>query len=309
MARNLSPALLTKIDQINGCQGRWIIDCRELEGDRSYALRDLQESCLYSSLTVPQGDDARCWALYRTETLGLQYSKPTPEDAALYCASTGWKAKLLFVSDRINDDARWPGGYSAPSIVVSNARTFRNEFSKELEHADGDADGLALDVRFLTNDMIETIVALESYPLISEDDHSELELELQEEEWQNWAERDWREQVCKAIDSELPEEEERDGEEIIDAVEGVEDKLRELFHACCDQSNQYWEEQCCGHTSEGYWIRLEEVAKAITRDDLRNLTGLQLTPPDQLWRQEPYPWAGAEPAPLLPPVEAVEVGQ
>ena len=65
MTRNLSPELIRRINAIDGCSGRWLVDCRAVECDYSYALRDLKESCLYSSLLVPVGDDHRCWALYR----------------------------------------------------------------------------------------------------------------------------------------------------------------------------------------------------------------------------------------------------
>jgi hypothetical protein len=35
--------------------------------------------------------------------------------------------------------------------------------------------GVVLDVRFVTDEMLETVEALESYPLISDDEHSQLE--------------------------------------------------------------------------------------------------------------------------------------
>ena len=296
MARKLSPELLRRIDSLSGCQGRWIVDCRELEGNYSYALRDLQESCLYSSLLVPVGDDARCWALYRLETLGLERgNNPTPEDAALYCAHTGWQARLLFVADRLNDDCSWPGGYSAPSIYRSNARVFRDQFSKELEAgADGDADGVALDVRFVSDEMLETIGSLESYCILDEDDHSQLELELQQEAWELWAASDWRQLVCKAIDAVLPEDATTDGDEILSAMPDEDSKLAELFHNCCEWTNTYWFED-----GTDQWVDLDRVAEALDLHTVRDFTGLQLLSPDQAWRTEPYPWPGAEPAPLL----------
>lgn len=297
MSRKLSPALLSRIDRLSGCRGRWIVDCREIEGNYSYALRDLQESCLYSSLLVPVGDDARCWALYRLETLGLERGNtPTPEDAALYCAHTGWKSRLLFVSEFLAEDCSWPGGYSPSAVYRSNARVFRDKFRRELEEgADGDGPDIALDVRFVTDDMLETLEALEDYPLIAEDDHSELEMELQEEAWDNWAASDWRRLVCSALDDALPEDCERDADEILDAIPDADDKLRELFHACAESSNTYWQEESDGDQ----WIDLERVAGALDLADLRDLTGLQLLPPDQQWRKEPYPWPDGSTAPLI----------
>lgn len=308
MPRNLSPALLARIDRLSGCRGRWIVDCREIEGDYSYALRDLQESCLYSSLMVPVGDDHRCWALYRGEALGLEIGyRPTPEDAALYCAHTGWRSRLLFVSDFLREDCSWPGGYSPPAVYRSNARVFRDEFSRELELADGDGPDVALDVRYVTAEMLETLEALESYPLISEDDHSELEFQDQQEAWDSWAASDWRRLVCSAVDQYLPEGFPFDGDDLISRLGSREDeKLRALFDQCCDASNTYWFED----GDAGQWVDLDRVAGALTLEDLRELTGLPLEDPamlekrerwedQQRWRAEPYSWAGADPAPLL----------
>jgi len=308
LQRKLSPALLARIDRLSGCRGRWIVDCREIEGARSYALRDLQESCLYSSLLVPVGDDHRCWALYRGEALGLDTgSRPTPEDAALYCAHTGWRSRLLFVSEFLREDCSWPGGYSPSAMYRSNARVFRDEFSSELEKADGDGPDLALDVRYVTAEMIETLEALESYPLISEDDYGELELQDQQEAWDLWAASDWRRLVCAAVDQHLPDGFHFDGDDLISRPGNREDeKLRGLFDQCADLANEYWEEESDG----SQWVDLERVAAALTLEDLRDLTGLQLEDPavtenrerwedQQRWRCESYPWPGADSSPLL----------
>lgn len=307
MARKLSPALLARIDRLSGCRGRWIVDCRELEGDRSYALRDLEESCLYSSLLVPVGDDHRCWALYRLEVLGLERGNtPIPEDAALYCAHTGWKSRLLFVSDFLREDCSWPGGYSPSAVYRSNARVFRDEFARELEKADGDGPDVALDVRFVTDEMLDTLEGLEDYPLISEDDHSELELEDQQEAWESWAASDWRRLVCAAVDQLLPEDSPFDGDDLISRISGEDEKLAALFEICRESANEYWQEESDG----SQWIRLERVAAELSLEDLRELTGVPLHDPavvereaqweaQQSWRQQPYPWPGADSAPLL----------
>ena len=301
MTRKLSPALLARIDRLSGCRGRWIVYCREIEGDYSYALRDLQEPSLYSSLRVPVGEDDRCWALYRGEALGLERGNiPTPEDAALYCAHTGWRSRLLFVSDYLREDCSWPGGYSPSAVYRSNARVFRDEFSRELEKADGDGPDVALDVRYLTAEMLETLEGLESYPLISDDDHSQLELQDQQEAWENWAASDWRRLVCAAVDQYLPEDSPFDGDDLLSRLGGREDdKLRTLFDQCCDSAGRYWEDD----GDAGQWIHLDRVAGALTLEDLRELTGLPLEDPaeiekreqwkeQQRWRCEPYPWPG-----------------
>lgn len=250
----LSPALLERINAIDGCQGRWIVDNREIEGDYSFAFRSLNES-------IPG-------------PLGIYCRVDSLNDAALYCASTHWKAKLLWQSQYLDDDFRWPGGYSAPSIYQSNARVFRDDFKRQLEAgADGDGPGLSLDVRYVDDDMLETLQALEQYPLISDDDHSALEMELQAEEWERWTARDWRRAVEKRLQELAPDDADAYwSEETLDAVADLEPKLETLFYACCEQSNSYWEEE----EGYGFWIDIDRVAAAIDAADLRELTGLPL---------------------------------
>lgn len=290
MTRTLSPALLSRLDRLSGCRGRWIVDCRAIEGDYSYAFRSLGDPL---QIETPEG--IRYWRVTPAGEAS-PYRIGSLEDAALYCAHTGWKSRLLFVSEFLAEDWNWPGGYSPSAVYRSNARVFRDEFRRELENgADGDGPDIALDVRFVTDDMLETLEALEDYPLISEDDHSELELELQEEAWEQWAESDWRRLVCKALDDALPEDASRDADEILDSLPDADDKLRELFHACAESSNTYWQEESDGEQ----WIDLERVAAALDLADLRDLTGLALLPPDQQWRKEPYPWPDGSTAPLI----------
>lgn len=271
--------LADRIERLSGCAGEWILDLRDTEDPRSYDAHYLGSGI--------------CRAGYGTID--------DPETALRFCADQHWRdARLLFCADRLNADYSWPGGYDAPSIYRSNNRVFRDEFRKELSLADGDHDGLSLDVRFLTLEMIKQLESLEDYPLLSEDDHSELELELQDEAWESWVGSDWRRIVEAELDEALEDNNLEDcADEILDKVEDVGCKLYELFVACCESSNTYW-----GEESGSQWIDLDRVASSLDLADLRDLTGLPLLPPDQHWRREPYPWPGAEPAPLIPELRA-----
>lgn len=299
MGRKLSPALLARLEALDGCRGRWIVDCRAIEGDRGYALRGLKDASFWP---MPDGS-GRSWAGVRPEPWPYRFG--TVEDAAAYCAATGWQARLLWCSEWLDDDARWPGGYAAPSVVVSNARVFRDEYRRELVRADGDADGLALDVRYITPEMLETLEALEACPLISSDDHSALEFEIQAEAWESWAASEWRDRVRDALAQYAPEDVAHPrywADDVLDAVpdDVLGPKLEALFNACAESANVYWEEQSCGGCSEGYWIDTARVAQQLDCADLAELTGLPLLPAGQEWRREPYPWPGADPAPLVP---------
>ena len=163
--------LTERLERLDGCAGRWILDLRDSDA-RGYDLHYLP---------------------------GYVYNlarELTPAQALEHCRAIRWSnARLLFSPDRLNDDCSWPGGYDAPSHYRSNARVFRADFAEALELADGDADGIALDLRYVTPEMLETVEALESYPVLDEGDHSELELDDQAEAWDCWAASDWRDAI------------------------------------------------------------------------------------------------------------------
>ena len=157
---------------------------------------------------------------------------------------------------------------------------------------------MSLDIRYVTDEILETLAALESYPLISEDDHSNLEIDLQQEEWESWARSDWRNAVEKALKEYTPETaDDYWADETLDAVPDLDAKLAELFSACQEETGEYWQEE-----SGGFWIRIDRVAEKIDRSDLAELTGLPLLPADQQWRTEPYPWPDGSADPLQPAI-------
>jgi hypothetical protein len=266
--------LADRLERLDGCAGQWILDLRD------------SDNCGYDLQYLSSGYSCAPYGTIKDPFTALQY-----------CADHRWRgARLLFSPDKLNDDCSWPGGYDAPSIYRSNARVFRDDFSSELERADGAADGIALDIRFVTDEMLEAIESLEDYPLLSEDDYSALELDLQEEAWELWAASDWRGLVTTALAQFAPESCDDSEQWAEDAMERVEDEaVRELFHACCETTSNYWFED-----GTDQWIDLARVAEGIDRHALQDLTGLQLLPPDQVWRTEPYHWPDGSIAPLLP---------
>jgi hypothetical protein len=268
---SLSPALLSRIDRLSGCNGRWIVDCRKLEGSYSYALRSLSEQWPYE-----QEDGHRYW--HSLDGVPNFYKLSSPEDAAQYCAATRWRAKLLFSPALLDADCEWPGGYEASSLHRSNNRTFQNVFSKELLLADGDADGLSLDIRFITEEMLSDVESLENYPLLSESDHSSLELELQGEAWADWAERDFSRALEQRLSSVL-ENDER-AEEIVESLSPG--SLYSLFSALSESASIYWQEESC----YGQWIDCERVAAELSEEELSSLAaplpGALLSPMESL---------------------------
>lgn len=245
----INSILSQRFDALDCCRGHWILDLRDRE-NRGYDLH-------YLPGYAP----------------GFCVSSVSPMEALEYCVENRWKnCRLLFSPEHLNADCMWPGGYDAPSRQRSNNRVFREEYENELEFADGDADGLSLDIRFLTDDMIETVKSLEDYPILDEGDWSDIEMSDQSEAWDCWAFRDWRKAIESKLDELLPENTDTDADEILDSVKGLDSKLLGLFHACMEQSNTYWQEEY----QAGWYVDIERVASVVDIADLRDLTGLAL---------------------------------
>lgn len=280
----VSPALLERFERLAGCRGAWILDLR--------------------------GSDNRGYDLHHVPGYVYGVGNLTPAEALEHCAANHWRdCRLLFSAAALDDDCSWPGGYDAPSHYRSNARVFREEFAQALELADGDADGTALDLRYVTPEMIETIESLESYPVLDEDDHSQLELDCQQEAWECWAASDWRDAIrdklaeyCPAavVDANAygPSTAKFWADDKLDAIpdDKLQSQLLELFQACAEMANEYWVEEF----GAGWWINVDKVAAGVDRLDLVGLTGLALLEPDQEWRREPYPWPDGSRDPLAP---------
>jgi hypothetical protein len=276
----LSPALIERITAIDGCQGNWLIDNRVCDGDYSFAMRNLGES-----FVCPDGS---------------YHSAKTALAAAELCAQFKWRGpRLLWQSDYLDADCSWPGGCSAPSVYQSNNRVFCDDFKRELAAgADADGPGLSLDLRYITADMVEVLLGLESYPLISEDDLSSLECDLQDEAWHSWGQRDWQDAVTAALQTYAPDTANAYwAEEQLDTVPDLDSKLRDLFHSCSEQTNTYWFED-----GTEQWVDIKRVATGLDLGDLTDLTGLPLLPLGQEWRRLPYPWPDGTTSPLVAPL-------
>jgi len=99
----------------------------------------------------------------------------------------------------------------------------------------------------------ETLSALDEYPLISEEAHSELEMEQQEEAWSSWARSDFERQFLKEWNALWKED-----EEIEDWPDDFDSQV--LFEVAREVANEYWADQ----NGEGQWIDLKRVVpKAV----------------------------------------------
>jgi hypothetical protein len=188
-------------------------------------------------------------------------------------------------------------------VGLANYREFSEEVSDPHDAVHHirygwNGEGVCLDVRYITDEMLEIIQALEDYMLISDDRHSEIKCEAWDEAWESSYRSDFRKGIEKLLDSYAPEDTDAYwAEEVLDSVADLDSKLDSLFNACREQANVYptFEDTSCAP-----YIDMDAVLSAVDTGDLRDLTGLPLLPPDQEWRRDPYPWLGSSPAPLVP---------
>jgi len=145
----VSPELQRRIDALNGCNGHWVL------------IRDGE----------PQRDCSHQW-------------HQSPDDHLAECLANRWRdVSLGFVPSYIGFS-----DYGNTGLVgLANHRVFLdNHGSDEGVHDIGygwNGSGVCVDLRYITDDVIETIQALESYPLISDDEHSQVECEVIEKDW------------------------------------------------------------------------------------------------------------------------------
>jgi hypothetical protein len=139
-----SPALLERIDRLTGCQGHWVlIRDGEPETDCSHQWHQTPDAHLATCLTEH----------WRGISLGFVPS---------YCGFSDYSNTGLvgLANYRVLTD---PSSTPDPHGGILEVRYGRN------------GRGVVLDVLRVPDDVLESVEALESYPLLSEDEHSQLE--------------------------------------------------------------------------------------------------------------------------------------
>ena len=230
------------------------------------------------------------YSLALCSSLGSSVTKLSPEEAvSLICERRLWQSvSLLWLSDHCLS-----GDYCGAPHTASNARVLLEEFSgPELRETRGGYGGqsVAIDPRYLSEDLLESLQSLENYPVLDEDDCSSLELELQSEAWENWAERDFSRALENRLSSLL--EDDSLAEETIESLSP--DSLYSLFHSLSDRASVYWQEESC----YGQWIDCERVAAELSEAELLSLVS---PPQSQALQSALAPLS----EPLLSPIESL----
>lgn len=111
--------------------------------------------------------------------------------------------------------------------------------------------GVAIHVRRAPDDVIEVLERLDNHPVLDEDALTTLEAEMEEEAWESWAEREYRDAIERAF------ADRENGDVEVDADEIDAGDLRDHFEQWSDETGTYWETE-----GQGRRIDLERIARA-----------------------------------------------
>jgi hypothetical protein len=196
-------------------------------------------------------------------SLGSSVTKLSPEDAILLlCERKLWQqCSLLWLSDHCTS-----GDYCGAPHTLSNCRVLLEEFggSPQCREAYGSygSSSVAIDVRYLSDELLESLQSLESYPVLDEDHCSVLELELQNQAWENWAERDFQRALESRLSSLCGDE---TAEEITESLD--REALLSLFESLREEANECWQSQ----SSPDQWIDVERITEKVSSSLLLSL--------------------------------------
>jgi hypothetical protein len=275
LSSSASPALQAKLSRLQDLQGEFytVSPSRLVTSPGSYSsfwedYSPLEEGALsYSDLESSAGRHIGYW-------------KVSPEELLeSFCQERLWKkATIVFCPSFFSS-----GDYSGSLVELSNLQAWMEEFGSlpgvwELYGGHG-SSGLALDVRFVTEDILEALESLQNYPVMDEDHLSHLELEKEQEAWESWAREDFR----KALARKLPEAldlKDKDDEEttLLDLArwERAEEKLEELgsdklyglLSEAMERANLYWETEAISR-----YLDVKEAVAVVDSEALLEALG------------------------------------
>lgn len=120
---------------------------------------------------------------------------------------------------------------------------------------------IALHIDRTPDSIVEMLEGLSNYPLLDDSDHSELEMEKQNEAWEeNGLRDDYRQELEKAFTSALETFAERHGLEIdtdVSLSDVTDDAISSHFWHWSEEANEYWSNE----EGDSMWINVEKVAE------------------------------------------------
>ena len=215
-------------------------------------------------------EDLSSYSLELCRELGSSVTKITPEEAVqLLCERKLWqRCSLLWLPSYCIG-----GDYCGSTHHVANARYLLRQFSSpELREIYGGygSQGVIIDPRYLSEELLELLQSLENYPVLCEDELSAYELELQDETWEHTIRREWENALESALSSLLSDNEEL-AESIVESLS--EESLFSLFSHCAELSNTYWEAE----SGTTVYIDTDRVAESLSSELLLKLLSSSLS--------------------------------
>jgi hypothetical protein len=148
---------------------------------------------------------------------------------------------------------------SSGAVEVSNHRVFLERYSKLPNVYDvyGGYGTFAVAIRLdsVTPEMVEDFEALDNYPVLDEDDHSEVEMDSENEAWDSFVRHDFEQALTKQFPA------------LEDTIEELStDQVWSLFLMLMDRTNTYWEHE----SGNNAFVRVERLVEGATEQDLRS---------------------------------------
>lgn len=161
--------------------------------------------------------------------------------------------------------------YSGSTVERANTEEFLKEFGKVpgvFETCGGyGTRGILVRLDAITEDMLEIFSGLSDYPVVNDESLSELECELESEDFESWIWRDIIRELKKRLDR---ESETMDAErfdrlsDLLDADDYSSEFAWNLYRGVCDRENIYWNAE----SAVSGWVDVERIAGAITWNEL-----------------------------------------
>lgn len=148
-------------------------------------------------------------------------------------------------------------------VAESNFEVWQEEFSDSEGdhwvplHGGHGSYGIAVRLDVKDDEIIETLAALQDYPLISEEDHSRREIEGRDEAWERWVRSDF----TSAIEKKTWTIDGREAE-VVDFDEGTLD-LRDWFERMAERYNEEW------IAESGGYIDVESLVNKMDGNDIK----------------------------------------
>ena len=146
---------------------------------------------------------------------------------------------------------------SSGSVEVSNHRVFLERYkdSPNVYDVYGGYGTFAVAIRLdsVTPEMMEDFASLDDYPVLDEDDHSEVEIDAENEAWESFVRSDFVRELHKHFPA------------FEDAIDNLSnDQTWALFSKLMDRTNTYWEHEA-GNTA---YMDLDRLVGGATEQDI-----------------------------------------